>query len=119
MHPTPSSCRTASRSRSTHRFSMEYEGVPAQPFSLGLTGSYVSIDNTTYSTIEAKGRLYPNEEAPKGFSIGLALGLTHLTEDNACDIGCNSNRSTTRPTIGVAIEDSPCLTLSALPRRAL
>jgi hypothetical protein len=89
--------------------SAEFESRVAPLASLGLSLSYFSPDEGTYSSVEAKLRLYPNETAPKGFSVGVAGGITHVTDDNSCiavDFGgadCRS-RSTTKPSIAVTAD---------------
>ncbi len=69
---------------------------------LGLAASYLGVNDASYSSLEAKLRLYPNEETFKGFSIGLAAGLSQLKEDvyNSSSSSSSSN-SATRPTIAV------------------
>jgi hypothetical protein len=83
----------------------EYEHMMTGLASYGLQGSFLSIDEGTYSTIEAKVRFYPNEEWPKGFSIGLAAGVTRLSEDRY-DIGTNRDEreSETLPTMAVIVD---------------
>jgi hypothetical protein len=80
-------------------FALEYESVVRAPFTLGLGASYLGPDDFTYATVEVKARLYPNEEAPKGFSTGLSFGFTHVSEDDAGD-----DRSDTLPTLGVIVD---------------
>jgi hypothetical protein len=81
-------------------FSAEFERALSGASSLGLTGSYVSIEDVTYSTIEGKYRFYPNEEGPKGFSVGLAAGITRVSEDD--DFGPTESESL--PTLGVIVD---------------
>jgi hypothetical protein len=61
------------------------------------------VDDESYATLEGKVRFYPNEEAPKGFSVGLSGGLTRLTGEvyNGVDF---DRTSETRPTVGVVID---------------
>lgn len=64
---------------------------------LGGSVSYLDVDDNSYTSFEAKLRLYPNEEAFKGFSIGIAGGITRVSESYT-----NSpDRSSTAPTIAV------------------
>lgn len=81
-------------------FSLEYERMLSHLASVGLTGSYLGIGDGKYNTLEAKLRFYPNEEGPKGFSLGLAGGITRVSEDNGIDI----NTSESRPTIAVIVD---------------
>lgn len=69
---------------------------------IGLSASYLSISDGSYASLEGKLRLYPNEEAFKGFSIGLGAGITRVGEDVYDDAsGTDRNRSSTSPTISV------------------
>jgi hypothetical protein len=63
---------------------------------IGGSVSFLDIDDGSYSSFEGKFRLYPNEEAFRGFSIGLAAGLTRVSEDIT-----GGDRSETAPTIAV------------------
>ncbi len=68
---------------------------------IGASASYVGVDRASYTSIEGKLRLYPNEEAFKGFSIGLAAGFSYLGQDNT-DINGGTVRDTkTVPSIAV------------------
>ncbi|MGQ0647763.1 MAG: hypothetical protein ACT4P7_09320 [Gemmatimonadaceae bacterium] len=80
--------------------SAEWERVASGITSFGLTGSYLGFESASYSTLEAKVRFYPNEEAPKGFSVGLAGGITRVSEDFISE----ADESETRPTIAVIID---------------
>lgn len=83
-------------------FSAEYEGTVAGAFTLGGNVSYFSPGDANYTSFELKGRLYPNEEGPKGFSVGMGLGFAHVSEHVLCfDCSSSSNRGTTRPTVHV------------------
>lgn len=64
---------------------------------IGGSASYLDIGDGSYSSFEAKFRLYPNEQAFKGFSIGIAAGISRVAESfsNAQD------RSESAPTIAV------------------
>lgn len=81
-------------------FSVEYERALTGLTSLGLTGSYLGWGDGSYSTTEAKLRFYPNEEGPKGFSVGLSAGITRVAEERFQD----SDFSESRPTLGVIID---------------
>lgn len=81
---------------------IEYERMVSPMTSLGFTGSYFGAEwlDGSYSTGEAKLRFYPNEEGPKGFSIGLAAGITRIAED----VFDGGDRVETRPTAAVLID---------------
>lgn len=84
-------------------FSGELERILTGLTTAGITVSYLGVDDESYATLEGKVRFYPNEEAPKGFSVGLSGGLTRLTgeEYNGVDF---DRTSETRPTVGVVID---------------
>ncbi|MBK6488202.1 MAG: hypothetical protein IPF98_15370 [Gemmatimonadetes bacterium] len=69
---------------------------------VGLSASFINIGDGSYASLEGKLRLYPNEEAFQGFSIGLGAGLTRVSEDvyNG-NTQSDENRSNTSPTIAV------------------
>lgn len=83
----------------------EYERVVNGLVTGGLTFSYLGLDDDSYLTFEGKLRFYPNEEAPKGFSLGLSAGITKL-EGIRFDEASNSNvdDDEIRPTIGVIVD---------------
>jgi hypothetical protein len=82
-------------------FSAEYERALTGLTSIGLTGSYVGfIDEGSYSTIEGKLRFYPNEEGPKGFSIGMSAGITRVSVDRFDE----PDDSESKPSLGVIID---------------
>lgn len=84
-------------------FSGEYERNVSGLTTFGLQASYLNIDDGSYSTVEAKVRFYPNEEAPTGFSLGLATGITRVSEDRYNGTS-SENVSETRPTIAVIVD---------------
>ncbi len=67
---------------------------------IGGSVSYIDISDGSYASFEGKFRLYPNEEAFQGFSIGVAAGITRIGED-VTDANGQSHRSATNPTIAV------------------
>jgi len=51
--------------------SVEFEGALQGTFTLAGSFSYCSAgEDYTRSSLELKGRLYPNEQAPRAFSVG-------------------------------------------------
>ncbi len=83
----------------------EFERVFTGLVSAGATLSYLGIfDDASYATAEWKLRFYPNEEAPKGFSVGMSAGLTRVTADEFDGIGGRERNSETRPTVGVIVD---------------
>ena len=86
-------------------FSGEFERVFTGLVSVGATLSYLgAIDDASYGTAEWKLRFYPNEEAPKGFSVGMSAGLTRVTGDEFDSSGGVERTSETRPTLGVIVD---------------
>jgi len=81
--------------------SAEYEGMVVGAFTLGGNVSYFAPGGVSYTSFELKGRLYPNEEGPKGFSVGMGLGVARVSEDQSCANGPCDDRTATRPTIHV------------------
>lgn len=82
--------------------STELERKVSGMATLGASLSYLGVDDDSYLSVEGKLRLYPNEEAFRGFSIGLAAGFSRLNETYGS--GYNpavEDQSTTRPTIAV------------------
>lgn len=67
---------------------------------LGGSVSYLRVDNGSYVSLEAKLRLYPNEEAFKGFSVGVAAGLSTVSASDAGPRG-DENKTQTAPTFAV------------------
>lgn len=78
----------------------EIERKASNLATLGGSLSYLGLDDESYFSLEGKLRLYPNEEAFRGFSIGLGAGLSRVREDYF-DGASNRDRSTMRPTIAV------------------
>lgn len=83
--------------------SVEFEGVLQGAFSIAGNFSYFSPDDYTRSSFEVKGRLYPNEEAPRAFSVALGLGAVN-TRENVDVAGITSRRDKTHPSIGVYVD---------------
>lgn len=72
--------------------------------SLGGSFSYIDIGDGSYLSVEAKLRLYPNEEVFRGFSVGLAGGVTRVKETISVFDGTNARddaRVHTAPSIAV------------------
>jgi hypothetical protein len=88
--------------------SAEYERVVSAGFTLGVGASHLGIDDGSYTTGELKGRYYPNEEAMRGFSVGLAAGITRVGDrESVCDaFACRDldRRFETRPTLAVMVD---------------
>lgn len=82
--------------------STELERKLSRMVTLGASLSYLGIDDNSYLSVEGKLRVYPNEEAFRGFSIGLAGGFSRLEEDYGSSYdGVVEDRSATRPTVAV------------------
>ncbi|MCC6317883.1 MAG: hypothetical protein IT361_09350 [Gemmatimonadaceae bacterium] len=83
-------------------FSVEYERMMTGLVSVGLIGSYLGWGDGSFTTLESKLRFYLNEEAPDGFAVGLAGGITRVQEDEPN----RPDQAETRPTIGVIVDYS-------------
>lgn len=83
--------------------SIEYEGALHNAFTLAGNFSYFSPDEYTRSSFEVKGRLYPNERAPGGFSVGFGLGAVNTRENVALE-GGEVRQDKTYPSIGVYVD---------------
>lgn len=77
--------------------SAEIENKVTNLATLGTSLSWIDLDNTSYFSVEAKLRFYPNEEAFKGFSLGIAGGVSHFSEQ----FTDREDNSATRPSIAV------------------
>ena len=68
-------------------FVFEYEAAVAPGMTLGVGAAYYDLvggDDDTYSSAEVKLRFYPNERGPRGFSIGVSVGVGRTTEEGCC-----------------------------------
>ena len=83
--------------------SVEFEAALHDAFTLAGNFSYFSPDTYTRSSFEVKGRLYPNEQAPRAFSVGLGLGVVN-TRENFEENGIDVKRDETHPSIGVYVD---------------
>jgi hypothetical protein len=61
--------------------SVEVEQAIQTAFSIGANFSYFSPDDYTRSSFELKGRLYPNEYAPRAFAVGFGVGFVNTREN--------------------------------------
>ena len=82
---------------------MEFEGALNDAFTLAGNFSYFSPDEYTRSSLEVKGRLYPNERALRAFSVGLGLGAVNTRENVDID-GALVKQDKTHPSIGVYVD---------------
>jgi hypothetical protein len=83
--------------------SIEFESALHDAFTLAGNFSYFSPDDYTRSSFEVKGRLYPNERAPQGFSVGFGVGGVNTRE--TIDVnGIDERRDHTAPSIGVYVD---------------
>jgi hypothetical protein len=89
----------------------EYERAINNTTTLAVGGSYFSLDDLRYSTVEAKLRYYPSGDALNGLSFGVTAGPTMLSDreyDNE-DGGQESRESITGVGIGFEIAKSRLL----------
>ena len=84
--------------------SVEFEGALHGAFTLAANFSYFSPDEFTRSSFEVKGRLYPNERAPRGFSVGFGLGAVNTRENVVEFDGTEVKQDKTYPSIGVYVD---------------
>ena len=88
-------------------FSAEYEAaLPTPGFTIGIGGSYYADNGDRDSWVEAKALYYPNENAFRGFSVGLTAGVHSARNVPGCgglfdDCGTNARRTQSAPTLGV------------------
>jgi hypothetical protein len=80
--------------------SIEVEQAMQGAFSVGANFSYFSPSDYTRSSFEVKGRLYPNEEAPRAFGVGLGLGVVN-TREHINESGVDRLLDKTSPSIAV------------------
>ncbi len=88
-------------------FVVEYEAAAAPGVSVGLSGGYYDLvgdDGDTYASAEAKLRFYPGERAPRGFSVGLSIGVGRATNDVCCDVVPRDSRTQTGATAGAILD---------------
>jgi hypothetical protein len=83
--------------------SIEFERALHDAFTLAGNFSYFSPDDYTRSSLELKGRLYPNEQAPYGFSVGFGLGAVN-TRETVDMVGIEQRADKTYPAIGVYVD---------------
>lgn len=91
-------------------FSGEYEQRIKPNVAFAISGSHIELDDR-FTHLDAKLRLYPNDRALEGFSLGASLGIAWIrrNDDNAfCDaipgIDCVPQTSKTFSTPSFAIE---------------
>src|SRR5215216_2554664 len=83
--------------------SVELEAALHDAFTLAGNFSYFSPDDFTRSSFEVKGRLYPNEQAPRAFSVGFGLGMVN-TRENVVRNEAEVKQDETHPSIGVYVD---------------
>ena len=83
--------------------SIEFESALHDAFTLAGNFSYFSPDDFTRSSLEVKGRLYPNERAPHGFSVGVGLGGVN-TRENVTVNEVEELRDNTAAALGVYVD---------------
>ena len=84
--------------------SVELESAVHDAFTIAGNFSYFSPDDDfTRASFELKGRLYPNERAPGGFSVGVGLGAAKTRETFSTG-GVETKPDKTYPSIGVYVD---------------
>jgi hypothetical protein len=92
--------------------SAEYERVASPAFTLGLGGAYVNdaafedddFDDARDAWIHARVRYFPNERAPRGFSIGLTAGYHSARGRGDFADVTDPLRTEGAPTLGVVLD---------------
>jgi hypothetical protein len=87
----------------TRRNAFSIETAVHDAFTIAGNFSYFSPDDYTRSSFELKGRLYPNELAPQGFSVGFGVGGVNTRETISVD-GIDERQDQTSPAIGVYVD---------------
>ena len=74
-------------------FAGEYEQRVTPTLALALAGSHINPNDTKYTNVDAKLRLYPSETALRGFNIAVSGGAARIedTNQNDCFIGIGSS----------------------------
>ena len=83
--------------------SIEFETAVHDAFTIAGNFSYFSPDDYTRSSFELKGRLYPNELALQGFSVGFGVGGVNTRETISVN-GIDERQDQTSPAIGVYVD---------------
>jgi hypothetical protein len=83
--------------------SVEVEQALQSAFSIAGNFSYFSPSSYTRSSFEVKGNLYPNEEAPRNFAVGLGVGLVNTRERLTVN-DASTLRDKTSPSIAVYVD---------------
>jgi hypothetical protein len=89
-------------------FTAEYERRLNPSVSFGLSGTYWAgklDDDFRQNSLNARVRFYPYEMTPRGFSIGVALGVTRIrdTPESCSSPDPCPPRKTTNPSFGVEL----------------
>lgn len=86
----------------------EWEQRASGKATVGIAASYLGVDDASYTSAELKLRLYPNEEAFRGFSLGVAGGLSRISDleytYNPSGGESTSRKTESRPTIAVIVD---------------
>ena len=83
--------------------SIEFENALTNAFTIAGNFSYFSPEDFTRTSFEVKGRLYPNEFAPRGFAVALGLGGVNTRENIELETG-TTLRDKTSPSIAVYVD---------------
>ena len=90
-------------------YSAEYEHAVAPTLTLGLGGSYWSLDDdfgtTDYGSVDVKLRYYPEAHPLQGFSFGGQAGYTTLSDkvDYGAGAGSDKNKAS-GPSLGLGLD---------------
>lgn len=83
----------------------EYERAINNTTTLGVGGSYFSLNDFRYSTVEAKLRYYPSGDPLKGLSFGVTAGPTMLSDrEYSYDDGNENERRESITGVGIGFE---------------
>lgn len=107
--PTPTPWRKTPTKHSINPLSLVFGGLSGEcehrftgTTSWGLSGTLYAPSGWSYTTLEAKGRFYPNAKVLEGFSLGAGVGCTAVTAKDVCDVDSNFEVSCTSSAVSAA-----------------
>jgi len=85
-------------------FSADYERALSPAFTLGVGGTYADFDDNRERWFDVKALYWPNEEALKGFAVGLTAGYHSSTDLQADPNQSGFQREDGGATLGVIVD---------------
>lgn len=76
-------------------FNAEYEHTTGESFTVGVSGSFFSSDNSDYRSLDAFWRFYPQADPQpfEGWAFGLKAGVTGVDERTYFGVGFDVDKS--------------------------